>query len=238
MKLPFKESSELIQKELYIATNQEKGKSPFLDSFISKLSNDYFLFQTNFFNLINDKTFISTLSTRIFFNDLIKIHVNPENIDTLSFEYNTSKDSYGVGLNWSSLSHKTFDKTHHLDIIPTDYTSIKLITSGWIVHDIEEPIQKYFFNQLVELNNAFQTKINDLSNFFISLNNIFKILNGSEIELFDFFNKNELYDNIYIYNTIKENEGFILLTSDQDIISQIDLMKKNFAFDKRGAELK
>lgn len=238
MKTPYKKSLEQIEEELYTVTHKEKGKSPFLDSFISKLSNDYFLFQTNFFNLINDKTFISTLSTRICFNDLVKIYVTPENIETLSFEYNTSKDSYGLGLHWASLSHKVSDTKYHLNITPTDYTSIKIAISGWVVPEIEEPIKKYFFNQLVELNNSFENKINDLSNFFIPLNNIFKILNGNEIELSDFLNKNELYDNIYIYNTIKENEGLILLTSDRDIISQIDTMKKNFSFDKIGADLK
>lgn len=100
MKPPFKESPELIEKELYSLIDLRKGEAPFLDSFISKISNDYFTFQKNLLNIASDKTFFHLDSDRISFNGLIKTYIDVKNNKYLSLQYNplTDMDHFGKSL--------------------------------------------------------------------------------------------------------------------------------------------
>lgn len=238
MKLPFKESSELIQKELYSLINLSKGEAPFLDSFILKISNDYFLFQKNLLNIANDKTFFSLDSDRISFNDLIKISIDMKNNNYLSLQYNPLTDMDHFGLSWSGIRRKGVENDSTMFIIPLHASHIKLFEQGWDDFDSKEKIQYYFFNHLIDLENTFNKKINQLHTFLLPLEEIFLLLKKHEVNLFTLFNKKELYDNIQIYNTLKENKSIISLTSDIDIAPQLESMQHYFNLNKINLVLK
>lgn len=239
MKSPFKESPELIEKELYSLINLSKGEAPFLDSFILKISSDYFLFQQNLLNIANDKTFFSLDSDRISFNDLIKISIDMKNNNYLSLQYNPLTDMDHFGLSWSGIRRKSIENNNsNMFIIPLHSSHIKLFEQGWDDFDSKEKIQDYFFNHLIDLDNKFNVKLNKLPTFLIPLEEIFLLLKNNEINIFTLFNKKESYDNIQIYNTLKENKSIISLTSDIDITSQLESMSKHFFSNKIDMVLK
>lgn len=238
MKSPFKESSELIEKELYLLINLSKNESPFLDSFISKLSSDYFSFQTNLLNIASDRTFFYLDSDRISFNDLIKISIDMKDNKYLSFQYNPLTDMDQFGLSWSGIRRKTIENDSNMFIIPLHPSHIKLFEQGWDDFDSKEKIQDYFFNHLIDLDNAFNKKINQLQTFLLPLEEIFLLLKKNEINLFTLFNKKESYDNIQIYTTLRENKSIISLTSDIDITPQLEIMSKHFFSNKIDMVLK
>lgn len=123
-------------------------------------------------------------------------------------------------------------------IIPLHSSHIKLFEQGWEDFDSKEKIQDYFFNNLIDLDNTFNKKINQLHTFLLPLDEIFFLLKKYEVNLFTLFNKKELYDNIQIYNTLKENKSIISLTSDIDIAPQLESMQHYFNLNKINLVLK
>lgn len=221
LEYPFKESTQVIQDDLYVLLHSKKGDSPFLDCMIDKLSNDFFDFQLNFFNLINEKTsFTKDLNV---FNKILIVCTSLIKEKYLRFEYKAMSDDNGFGLSWSS---KYISNPDYL--MPFNYDLISIFQENyWKQPNIEEITKKYFYNNLEKIQLLFSfDKLQSLSDFYIPLSNIQKQLSSTSFNLFSIFNKNEFYSNYNIYNQLKDKKEFIFLTTDLDISGELMLINK------------
>lgn len=225
-----KESPEQIEKEIYELINNLKEKADFKESNISKIANDYFLFQQKIIDLSNNKINISIKRQTINFNNILQVNTNTPDVTSVFLRYTTlASDS---GIHWTTGYFEEMSS-----ILPKDSGNISInFRNSSLNINMEEPIQEYFFEHLKQLNTLYYKDIEKLKSFLIPLHEVIHFLNVKE-------NNNPLFleDQHYSPSSIikklnsnKEINEMIYLSYDFDINEKLSLMKKAIKNNKKS----
>lgn len=223
-----KEDPEQIEKELYQFLDIKK--EDFEDNvFISKISNDFFIFQQEILNLINNQVSISFKRNTFHFNNLLKIHDNSkkEVPSKLILRYDSFNNEDELESNFISWSSGTGNEIIALHPEKVDHINIfgKAVENYYLL----QPIRIYFFNQLFELNNVYFQDIYNLKNFLIPFNTILNQLNKVNYEIDNIIPKGKRHSSSLLFDILNKNseiKDIISLYSDFDINDQLKLIKE------------
>lgn len=218
-----------FQNEIYKILGVQRYESPRLDDFVLKICDDYFLFKNKISDLLENKITFKKQKKHIIYNDIL-IVFNSE----VYFEYKTtnSLDEYKVGIFWQGSRHD-FDVTNNL--FPRNYNDIQI--NGPQINAISNLVLKEFlFAEIKKIDKKIHNKLLKLENFIISLDAINQQLLSSGIHIVSFFEGNK--SDFEIYDILKKNKDFLLLTHDINIEKELNTMEKNYFNKKIGFKLK
>lgn len=221
MKIPFKQSIEVIEKDLYQLLQFQKGQNSEIDSFVEKESTFYFEFQKKLLNLVENKISIAFSEDHFAFNDLARIY----NDDTGAIKYSSKKRNTLSGIFWHGRSFRNYTGLW-FSIAPHTKTDIE-IYDNIISGDSKkiEPLKTYFFKNLKALAKKYDPELLQLLEFLIPLNEITSKIKYSGGDVQDFFQNEEYYSTFSIYDIMNKNKDIFSLTLDADISSSLDKMK-------------
>lgn len=218
-----------FQNEIYKILGVQRYESPRMDDFVLKLCNDYFLFKDKISDLLENKITFKKEIKNILYNDIL-IVFNSE----VYFEYKTtsSLDEYKVGIFWQGSRHD-FDFTNNL--FPRNFNDIQI--NGPRINEISNRgLKQFFFKEINKIDSKTHNKLLKRESFIISLNNINEMLLSSGIDITSFFEGNN--SDLEIYDILKKNKDFLLLTYDINIEKELNTMEKNHFNKKIGFKLK
>lgn len=224
-----KEDSEQIEKELYQFLDIKK--EDFEDNvFISKISNDFFIFQQEIQNLINNRFSISFKRNKFYFNNVLTIHDYskkdlPSKLILRYDSFNNEEELFD--LNFISWSSGTVNEITALHPERSDYINI----FGKTVEDyyVLQPIRNYFFKQLSELSNIYFQDVYNLKNLLIPFNTILNQLNKVNYDIENLIPKEKIHSSSLLFDILnkkKEIRDIISLHSDFDITHHLELIKE------------
>lgn len=223
-----KENPEQIEKELYQFLGIKK--EDFEDNvFISKISNDFFIFQQEILNLINNQFSISFKRKTFHFNNVLKIHdYGKKDVPSkLILRYDSFNNEDELESNFISWSSGTGNEITALHPEKVDHINIfgKTVENYYLL----QPIRIYFFNQLFELSNVYFQDINTLKNFLIPFNTILNQLNKVNYEIDNIIPKEKLHSSSLLFDILNKNneiKDIVSLYSDFDINPYLELIKE------------
>lgn len=217
-----KESPEQIEKEIYEIIKNIKVKHSFEKKDISKVSNDYFLFQQKILDLFERKINISIKRETINFNNILQVNTNTPDVPSVFLRYTTLENDSGI--HWTTGYFKEMSS-----ILPVGPINIHInFGIARLNTDTEEPIQEYFFEHLKQLNTLYYKDIEKLKSFLIPLHEVIHFLTVKENSK-PLFLEDQYYSPSSIIkklNSNKEINEMIYLSYDFDINEKLSLMKK------------
>lgn len=223
-----KEDPEQIETELYQLLKIKK--EDFEDNvFISKISNDFFIFQQEILNLINNQFSISFKIKKFYFNNVLKVHdyTKTEFKSKLILRYDSFKNEDELTSNFISWSNGTGSELTALHPEKADHINIfgKTVENYYLL----QPIRIYFLEQLSELSNVYFQDIYNLKNFLIPFNTILNQLNKVNYEIDNIIPKEKLHSSLLLFEILNKNndiKDMLSLYSDFDINPQLDMIKE------------
>lgn len=218
-----------FQNEIYKILGVQRYESPRMDDFVLKLCDDYFLFKDKISDLLENKITFKKQRKNFLYNDILTVF-NSE----VYFEHKTtsSLDQYKVGIFWQGSRHD-FDVTNNL--FPRNFNDIQI--NGPQINAISNRgLKQFFFKEIKKTDIKTHNKLLKIENFIIPLDIINKMLLSSGIEVVSFFEGKT--SDLEIYDTLKRNKDFLLLTHDLNIEKELETMEKNYFNKKNGVKLK
>lgn len=234
MKYPFKSSAKEIQRDLYNIVYLKKQTIPKSDSVIKNISQQYFLFQEFFSEFINHNLEIacqkdSYQDKYLVINNLFYISRDK----SVKFRYTQDYSKTQNGLNFSGYNYY-LDSNDPIEdsfysILPQDLKQINVFGDNFLKNNskLEEPIKMYFIEHFNLLYNAFNIELKKLYSFLNALNDIFHVLNSSDLFLNDYIIADKKHSTNSIYDIINSHNEVFQITCDINIEKELEIMKKN-----------
>lgn len=232
MKIPFKKSSQQIEKEIYSILNIEKKSIFELDVSLYNISKHYHEFQKSFLDLLEKNVKLSYLQDNYYkeniliVNNLVYIHQD----DSIKFRYLNNNLISHIGIKFHG---PTLFTNSNYSLLPNNIDFINFFGDKFISehrYTIEEPIKRYFVEHLMLLEETYKQEIQESLLFLRNLRKIFYILESHKLNLNDYVFQEVKYHMSTIYDIFNSNNDFFNIACDINIEKELERMnetKKN-----------